>query len=153
MDAESDGVIETIAGRKCRFNKFQRRGFRKKPDIPLEAEKAMQEWENAEEMKDMTIEAYDKLPHYERATQRAYTYRALNRLIQGSAADQTKTSMVHLYRTGIIPHIQIHDELNISIESKEMAGKIKKIMEASVSLEIPNTIDYEEGQNWGDIKE
>ena len=155
-DAEDNGVIETLCGRKCHFNKFQRRGFRKKPDLPLDAEKAMQEWEAPEEIKHMTVEDYNKLPHYERSTQRAFTYRALNKLIQGSAADQTKTSMVRLYEAGIVPHIQIHDELNISVDTAtkmEMIKEITKIMEKSVTLEVPNKIDYEEGQNWGDINE
>ena len=45
----------------------------------------------------------------------AFTYRALNRLVQGSAADMTKQAMVDLYKEGILPHIQIHDELCVSI--------------------------------------
>jgi DNA polymerase I-like protein with 3'-5' exonuclease and polymerase domains len=44
------------------------------------------------------------------------TYKALNKLIQGSAADMTKKAMLDLYKEGIIPHIQIHDELDISIQ-------------------------------------
>mgnify|MGYP003679370956 CR=1 FL=1 len=101
----------------------------------------------------MSVEEYNKLPHYERSTQRAFTYRALNKLIQGSSADQTKISMVNLHKEGIVPHIQIHDELNISVNSPKMIKDITRIMETSVSLEIPSKIDYEEGQNWGDIKE
>ena len=42
---------------------------------------------------------------------RAYTYKALNKLIQGSAADMTKKSMLELYKEGIVAHIQVHDEL------------------------------------------
>ena len=42
---------------------------------------------------------------------RAYTYKALNRLIQGSAADMTKKAMIELHKEGITPHIQVHDEL------------------------------------------
>ena len=152
-DAEDHGIIETFGGRKCHFNKFQRRGFRKKMDLPLDAEKAMKEWEDPEEIKNMSVEEYNKLPHYERATQRAFTYRALNKLIQGSSADQTKISMVNLHKEGIIPHIQIHDELNISVNSPKMIKDITEIMETSVSLEIPSKIDYEQGNNWGDINE
>jgi len=83
---------------------------------------------------------------------RAYTYKALNKLIQGSAADMTKKAMIELYKEGIIPHIQVHDELDISIESSEHANKIKEIMEHAVSLEVPNKVDYESGPNWGNIK-
>jgi len=81
---------------------------------------------------------------------RAYTYKALNRLIQGSAADMTKKAMIDLHKEGIIPHIQVHDELDISV--KDNADKIKEIMENAVSLEVPNKVDYESGPNWGIIK-
>ena len=80
---------------------------------------------------------------------RANTYKALNKLIQGSAADMTKKSMVALYKEGIIPHIQIHDELDISVESDKQAKHIIQIMESAVELEIPNKVDYESGKNWG----
>ena len=82
----------------------------------------------------------------------AFTYKALNRLIQGSAADMTKKAMVLLYRKGILPHIQIHDELCISIKNEEQANTIKKIMEEAFELEIDNKVDYEFGSNWGNIK-
>jgi DNA polymerase I-like protein with 3'-5' exonuclease and polymerase domains len=83
---------------------------------------------------------------------RAYTYKALNKLIQGSAADMTKKAMIDLHREGIIPHIQVHDELDISIKDDQHAEKIKEIMESAVDLEVPNKVDYEVGPNWGQIK-
>ena len=55
------------------------------------------------------------------STRRAFTYKALNKLIQGSAADMTKKCMLELYKEGIIAHIQIHDELDLSVESPEHA--------------------------------
>jgi DNA polymerase I-like protein with 3'-5' exonuclease and polymerase domains len=85
-------------------------------------------------------------------TRRAFTYKALNKLIQGSAADMTKKAMVNLYKEGILGHIQIHDELDFSIESQEQADKIKEIMEQAVDLKVPNKVDYESGPNWGEIK-
>ena len=59
--------------------------------------------------------------------------------------------MLDLYKEGIIPHIQVHDELDISVESPEQAKKIIEIMENAVKLNIPNKVDYEEGNNWGEI--
>mgnify|MGYP001461717083 CR=1 FL=1 len=85
-------------------------------------------------------------------TRRAFTYKSLNKLIQGSAADMTKKAMLELYKEGIIPHIQIHDELDLSVESSEHADKIRQIMENAVDLQIPNKVDYESGPNWGTIK-
>jgi len=58
--------------------------------------------------------------------------------------------MVDLYKEGIIPHIQVHDELDISVDGN--ADKIKEIMESAVELEVPNKVDYESGPNWGNIK-
>ena len=81
---------------------------------------------------------------------RAYTYKALNRLIQGSAADMTKKAMVELHKEGITPHIQVHDELDISVSNN--ADKIKEIMESAVELEVPIKVDYESGLNLGTIK-
>ena len=82
----------------------------------------------------------------------AFTYKALNRLIQGSAADMTKKAMVLLYRKGILPHIQIHDELCISVENKDQATQIKEVMEKAIILLIPNKVNYKKGSNWGNIK-
>jgi DNA polymerase I-like protein with 3'-5' exonuclease and polymerase domains len=63
----------------------------------------------------------------------------------------TKKAMVDLYKEGIVPHIQIHDELDISVESDTAANKIIEIMQNAVSLEVPNKVDYESGNTWGDI--
>ena len=83
--------------------------------------------------------------------ERAYAYKSLNKLIQGSAADMTKKSMLELYKEGIVAHIQIHDELDLSIEDDKQAKRIVDIMESAVELEVPNKVDYEFGKNWGDI--
>ena len=72
-------------------------------------------------------------------------------MIQGSAADMTKKSMLDLYKEGIVAHIQIHDELCVSIETDSQAKKIVEIMENAVKLEVPNKVDYESGENWGHI--
>ena len=58
--------------------------------------------------------------------------------------------MIELHKEGITPHIQVHDELDISVSDN--ADKIKEIMESAVELEVPNKVDYESGRNWGTIK-
>ena len=60
--------------------------------------------------------------------------------------------MLELYKEGIIPHIQVHDELDISVKNLEHVEKIKSVMESAVNLEVPNKVDYESGPNWGIIK-
>jgi len=93
----------------------------------------------------------DALREHGPGIKRAYTYKSLNKLIQGSAADMTKKSMLELYKEGIVAHIQIHDELDLSIENDKQAKRIVEIMENAVTLEVPNKVDYEFGKNWGDI--
>ena len=83
---------------------------------------------------------------------RAGTYKALNRLIQGSAADQIKKAMVELHKEGVIPMIQIHDELAISMQDNDQESKIIEIMENCLDMEIPSKVDLALGDNWGQAK-
>ena len=126
-NASNRGYVTTLLGRKCRFNLFEPRGER---NIPLAYPEASEKWG-------------------EENIVRSYTYKALNRLIQGSAADMTKKAMVELYKEGYIPHVQVHDELDISVETKQQAKEIKEIMENCVQLEVPNLVDAELGTTWG----
>ena len=129
--AQDRGQIRTLLGRLCRFHLWEPNSF------------GMH--------KAMTHE--DALREHGPGIRRAYTYKALNKLIQGSAADMTKKAMLELYKEGIVPHIQIHDELDLSIESESQAKKVIEIMENAVSLEVPNKVDYESGNNWGEIND
>ena len=126
--AQNAGKVRTLLGRLCRFHLWEPNQFGIHKALPHE--QAIQE--------------------HGPGIKRAYTYKALNRLIQGSAADMTKKAMIDLHKEGITPHIQVHDELDISVDGN--ADKIKEIMEATVELEIPNKVDYESGPNWGNIK-
>ena len=132
-DASGSGYIVTLLGRRCRFEKWEESAYR--PGVLT----APLSWE----------EASGKFG--EENIRRAFTYKALNKLIQGSAADMTKKAMLDLYNENIIPHIQIHDELDLSVESDNQAKKIIEIMENAVKLKIPNKVDYESGDSWGDI--
>ena len=128
--AQTSGSIGTLLGRRCRFNKWEPATF---------GMHTAMSFEEAERT-------------YGRGRiRRAMTYKALNKLIQGSAADMTKKAMLDLYNEGIIPHIQIHDELDISVKDDNQAKKIVEIMESAVTLAIPNKVDYESGETWGDI--
>ena len=128
--AQQRGWIRTILGRKCRFNMWEPATFgMHKP----------QTFEDA------------SMEHGSRNIKRAFTYKALNKLIQGSAADMTKQAMINLREAGITPMIQLHDELNVSYENEKEAVKIKEIMEQAVPLKVPNKVDFEDGECWGDI--
>ena len=65
--------------------------------------------------------------------------------------DSFSDRMENLYKEGIIAHIQIHDELDISVKNDKEAKHIVEIMESAVELAIPNKVDYEAGDNWGEI--
>ena len=127
--AQERGQIRTLLGRLCRFHLWEPNMFGMHKALPHE----------------------EALQEHGPGIKRAMTYKALNKLIQGSAADMTKKAMVDLYKEGIIAHIQIHDELDLSVESPEQAKRIIDIMENAVTLEVPNKVDYESGQTWGDI--
>jgi DNA polymerase I-like protein with 3'-5' exonuclease and polymerase domains len=128
--ADESGRIRTLGGRVCHFDLWEPTTFGAGMPKP-----------HAEALKE-----------YGPGIKRAGTYKALNRLIQGSAADMTKLSIIALSENGIVPHIQIHDELDVSVEHSEQAKQIVEIMESAIKLEIPNKVDYECGDSWGSIK-
>jgi DNA polymerase I-like protein with 3'-5' exonuclease and polymerase domains len=128
--ADESGRIRTLGGRVCHFDLWEPTTFGAGFPKP-----------HAEALKE-----------YGPGIKRAGTYKALNRLIQGSAADMTKLSIIALSENGIVPHIQIHDELDVSVEHSEQAKQIVEIMESAIKLEIPNKVDYECGDSWGSIK-
>ena len=61
--------------------------------------------------------------------------------------------MIDLHEEGFLPHIQVHDELNLSVENPEQYSVIKKIMENCVELKVKCKVDVEVGNSWGEIKE
>ena len=128
--ASKKGVIRTLLGRKCRFDKWEPNAYGL--------------------YKPQTYE--DAYAEHGPAIKRAFTYKALNRLIQGSAADQTKAAMVALHKEGITPLIQVHDELDISVAEPETASVIQEIMETCVDMQIPSVVDAEFGPSWGEAK-
>ena len=75
-------------------------------------------------------------------------HKALNALIQGSAADMTKKAMLDCYKEGFTPHLQVHDELCFSINGKAQASTIKDLMENVVKLSVPVVVDCDIGNNW-----
>ena len=131
--ANQVGTIRTLLGRKCRFDLYEPNWYE-----PNKFSKAMP-------LKQAEAE-YGNV-------KRAGTYKALNRLIQGSAADQTKKAMVDVYENlGITPLLQMHDELNCSVKSDKEGKDVKNIMETCVKLEVPSKVEYKIKDNWGNAK-
>jgi DNA polymerase I-like protein with 3'-5' exonuclease and polymerase domains len=79
-----------------------------------------------------------------------WAHKALNRLIQGSAADQTKLAVVMMDEAGYNPQLQVHDEIDSSVSSPEEAEGMADIMRNCVKLSLPSKVDVELGKSWGD---
>jgi len=175
--AEKNKSIFTLEDRFCRFNKWEPRDKEWDEDrkifVYTEYIEKEEDGEIKKEMQRNPVPILDRKEakdHYLASRSRrliendpncelfeefykpAFTYKALNKLIQGSAADMTKKAMVKLYKAGILPQIQIHDELCLSISNEKQAELIKKIMVEAISLLIPNKVNYKKGSNWGNIK-
>jgi len=135
---ENKGFVRTLMKRKCRFNLWE-------PDTPFKKRKPGD-----------VIHFNQPLPkqqaqeEYGPAVRRAFTYTAFNRIIQGSAADQTKQAMVDLHAEGITPMIQIHDEIAVSVPNDKISKRVVEIMENACKLKVPSKVDAELGKNWGD---
>jgi DNA polymerase I-like protein with 3'-5' exonuclease and polymerase domains len=123
----SGGSIRTLLGRKCRF--------------PL--------WEPVEWGVNKALPREQAVVEYGSRIKRAGTYKGLNRLIQGSAADQTKAGMVALHKAGFNLLLQVHDEIALSVRNKEEALEAAHLMATAVNLEIPSRVDVETGLSWG----
>lgn len=124
----SGGAIRTLLGRKCRF--------------PL--------WEPTEWGVNKALPYDEAILKYGPRIKRAMTYKGLNRLIQGSAADQTKAAMIALHKAGFRILLQVHDEIALSVNSREEAEEASRIMSTAVNLEVPSRVDVEIGPSWGE---
>ena len=129
--ANEKGVIRTKKGRKCRFDRWEPKDF---------GLHTAESFENA-------VAKYGR-----ENIKRAYTYKALNRLIQGSSADQTKQAMLACAEAGHLPILQIHDELCFNISKLHQAEIIKKTMESCIEFKVPFVVDTKLGESWGTAK-
>lgn len=132
-DPRSSGSIRSLLGRKCRFDLWE-------PDT-FGMNKAMK--------KEEAIAAHGTTTRLKRA----YTYKALNRLIQASAADMTKQAMVDVFQAGELPMLQVHDELAFSVRGEHHAKELKAIMELALKIDVPVHCDLEMGPSWGECKD
>ena len=128
----SGGSLRSILGRKCRFDLWEPDTFAMNKALPYRE----------------AVDTYGATTRLKRA----FTYKALNRLIQASAADMTKKAMVDIYKSGRIPLIQIHDEVAMSVKDREEAEEVARIMTEAVPLEVPSKCDIEIGPSWGEAK-
>lgn len=134
--AAETGEISTILGRKSRFTLWEPKNSIAEKPLPFE--QALRTWSDIK---------------------RAYTHKALNRRLQGSAADIMKKTMLKCWEDGIfhetgVPRLTVHDELDFSDPGgkEEAFSAMHQVMETAVSLKIPIKADYESGPDWGHVK-
>jgi len=127
--AKMDGAIRTLAGRLCRFPFFE----------STSGGRAM---------------SYDAACNLYGASgiRRAFTHTALNRKIQGGAADFSKVALRNLWRAGFTPLVMVHDEFGISVPDKKKAREAADIMRDCVKLNVPMKVDIDMGNSWGEAK-
>ena len=141
--AEKNGSTRTILGRRATFDRWEPKytpfGSPKPVALPLKA----------------AVKAYG--PNIKRA----YLHKALNYVIQGSAADLMKMAMVKCYKSGVfdtigVPRLVVHDELDFSVPHNDEAtheafAEMKRIMETALTFRVPIRADGEWGPNWGEL--
>ena len=128
--AQRNGHIRTVLGRKCRFDKWEPTQWGVHKPLPLEEARKT----------------------YGGSIKRAFTYKSLNRLIQGSSADQTKKAMLLCAEEGLLPMLQVHDELCFNLEDEDQIEPIVEIMENCVEAKVPFKVDCAVADNWGQIE-
>lgn len=133
--AQRRGYIRTICGRRRHFEWWE----------PVNSRMLAQDGRDVRPRK--LQDAREKWPDYK--LQRAHTHKSLNSLIQGSAADMTKSAMLQIWReTGKVPYMQVHDELNYWVESEDEGLALQKMAENCVKMEVPIRADMTIGGHW-----
>jgi len=140
--ALKDGYIETIMGRRSRFALWERKGRSNGARQGLPYEQACEKYGKGN-------------------IQRFATHKALNRRLQGSAADLMKQAMVKAHEAGVFdatgyPVVTVHDELDFSdpgtAESADGFKELTQIMSSAIILRVPVLVDCEVGTDWGNVK-
>lgn len=136
LEAQETGVITTILGRRSRF------------DL----------WEPTRWDANTIALPYEQAIMQHGSIRRAHTHKALNRRLQGSAADLMKLAMLKCYQDGVfaeteVPRLTVHDELDFSDPGgKDAAFKeMQHIMETALPLRIPVKADGDIGPDWGHV--
>ena len=97
VNRQKTGQIRTHTGRRCRFHL----------------------WEPSHLWIQEATSYEEAMKEYGQPLKRAFTYKALNKLIQGSAADQTKKLWLIVIHEGLFPMLTVHDELCFSVEGDD----------------------------------
>jgi DNA polymerase I-like protein with 3'-5' exonuclease and polymerase domains len=155
--AQQRGYVFTILKRRRRFDMWEPSDWDLSKMVPASRDKA--EIQRIIEEK-ITEAEREKKRVPSPGIRRAKTHKALNAIIQGSAADQMKQSMVNCHEAGVFDilkiHLTVHDELDVSIPptkaGREAFGEMVRLMEHSIKFDVPIVAKAETGPNWGETK-
>lgn len=135
-EAQRTGVVRTILNRASRFELWEPEGYGDRDGFALPYREAVAKWGGA--------------------ITRAYTHKALNRKLQGSAADMMKKAMLQCWEEGVfdyigVPRLTVHDELDFSDPGGKEDGfkYMQHVMQTAMPLRIPVKADEEVGPDWG----
>jgi len=136
--ARRDGYLTLYDGARRHFNNWAPGGKWKKGLGPCEFEEAQRRMNDPDH------------PWHRRPIWRTDVHKAMNALIQGSAARHTKRWMLACWREGIVPLLQMHDALDCSVWSPQQAELVARLGCEAVELEVPMKVDLGYGRNWAD---
>jgi len=149
--ADMRGYIRLIDGARMHYPQWE--GGYVNPADRAEAEMAGKKLEPTTIEKAKERQLDPDHPWSQTRLRRADTRKALNNLVQGSAARQTKRAMLAVWQAGVTPLIQLHDELGISTADKAVALHVQELMIETTPLLVPTIVDFEVGPTWGEAKE
>ena len=166
--AKDRGYIRTVLGRRGRFDLWECSVYDER--VKKEIGTANFGFKTIQEAREWYRANKTKYPDLN-PPQRAMTYKALNKYIQGSSADQTKTAMLHLYKRGDLSlnaldifyrrikdfeppkfKTQVHDEINVSITKDEDAKWYQNVMENCIPLKVEVVADPVVCTKWSEAK-
>lgn len=145
--ANSRGHVRLLDGARARFDRWEPRWV-DWDDPKIKSSTPM----GACSMEEARRRVADPDHPWSGRLRRAFTHKSMNWLIQGSAARMTKLSMRACWQEGLLPLLQMHDELDFSFDNKGDALRAEELMRDTVKLQVPVVVDAEFGDTWGNAK-
>jgi DNA polymerase-1 len=129
--ANDRGYVKTIMGRRRHFSDWENANWGSA-------------WERPIKDKQTALLTWGKI-------KRAGTYKAWNSIIQGTAAEQTKNSIVNMADEGIYPLMQVYDELDFSVSHVAEAYRVRQIMEHAIQMTVPVVAEMWTASDWSGL--
>lgn len=128
--ADERGFVKTVLGRRRHFDAWEPTRFQRGawPVKGYEAARAK----------------------YGPGIRKAGLHKAMNSVVQGSAAEMIKTAMVNAFEDGIPLLITLYDELGASVANETTAKRLADIFESAIKFEVPQVCEWKLQTNWSE---